>query len=263
MNPKHKPRDDRELKRLMASVAQIKDWIRSRGGLAVGIGVLKGGTGKSTSTLYLALWFARTLGMRVVIVDTDFNSQTLATWVAIRDALGEKVPFALVEHNVNDRKGPTLEKRIKELKADYDVVLVDLGGGDKEAFTDLCIQGDLLLMPSAPSGWETVRIQATLQTAARAARLNENGLGVHYFFVACKFTTSLPEEQRAILATDLSERDPDFIPVPFVHPYFDVSGHAHYTRAWEETPRLNDLDEFSHLVRHVLREAINEEEQAA
>ncbi|MGW9067895.1 ParA family protein [Streptomyces yangpuensis] len=262
MNKKHLPQTTRELRCLMASIEAIKQWIKERHTLVVGCGVLKGGTGKSTTILYLALWFAWSLGLKVGVIDTDNNSQSLGNWCRAHAALGEKIPFELIEHNPKDPNGPTLEKRIKQLRGSFDVLLVDLGGGDRETFTDFCILGDLLLMPSAPSGWETSRIQATLQTAARAARLNEHGLTVYMFFVKCNFQTTLPEEQRAVLETDLSEIDEDFIPVPLVHPYFDISGTPHYVRSHEVIPRRSQLHEFGELMRHAMVEIMKVEEAA-
>lgn len=252
MNKKLTP-DPRDLKGMLAPVPQIIRWIKARtGALIVGVGMLKGGTGKSTSVLYLALWFARVLNLKVCVVDTDTNSQSLANWYAKHEALGSTPPFAIVEHDVSDRRTPTLKKRIKELAPLYDVVLVDLGGGDKEAFVDLCEFGHLLFVPAAPSGWETSRVQPTLQTAASAARLNVEGLIVYMILVACDFNTSLPREQRAALEVDLSEIDDDFVPVPLPHPYVDVSDAVHYPRSWESIPKLGDLEEFSLLMRYAM-----------
>lgn len=252
VNWRHKPKSEKELRALIAPVKAIVEWIRSRGALLIGVGILKGGAGKSTSALYIALYCARVLGLRVAIVDTDNNSQSLANWFAVHKALGDAIPFDLYEHPVTGKDVITLDKRVKKLRPHYDVIIVDLGGGDKETFTDLCQEGDILLMPSAPSGWETVRIQATLQTAARAARLNIGGLAVYNFFVKCDFRTTLPMEQREAMAVDLSGQDEDFIMPPFLHPYFDVSNAPHHIRSWEEVPKVTDLDEWGLLIRHAM-----------
>lgn len=261
-NWRQKPETERALMRLMASGQSIIKWVKSRRGLVVGVGILKGGAGKSTSSLYLALYFALVLNLDVVIVDTDDNSQSLTRWYAQHKALGHKIPFTLVEHPVKGKDAITLEKRLKDLKGKHDVIIVDLGGGDKETFTDLCQDGHLLLMPSAPSGWETDRIQATLHTASRAARLNLEGLAVYNFFVKCDFKTTLAEEEREAVMVDLSEDDPDFIMPPFLHPYFDISNAPHHIRSWNTMPKRRELEEWGLLIRHALKAIIEEDEAA-
>lgn len=262
MNKKRAPEGgERELAQLMAPVKVIVKWIKTRRGFVIGVGILKGGTGKSTSVLYLALYFSLVLNLDVAVIDTDDNSQSVGNWCRLHEGLGEKIPFTLVEHDVK-KESPSLGKRIKELRAQHDVVLVDLGGGDKETFQDLCEHGQLLFMPSAPSGWETSRLQATVRTAAKAARLNDEVLAVYHFFLKCNFRTSLPEEERTALETDLSHIDDEWIPVPMVHPYFDVSGAPHYTRSWNTTPKRRELEEFGLLVRHAMLGVMEEEEAA-
>ena len=264
-NWRHKPKGpdgEKELLRLMAPIKGIVKWIKSRRGLIIGVGILKGGTGKSTTTLYLALYFAIVLNLDVAVVDTDDNSQSISRWYAMHKALGDKIPFTLVEHPTKGKDAITLKKRLKSLQGKHDVIIVDLGGGDKETFIDLCELGRLLLMPSAPSGWETDRIQATLQTAASAARINLEGLSVYNFFVKCDFTSTLPEEEREAMAEDLSEVDEDWVPPPFLHPYFDISKAPHHIRSWNVMPKREDLNEWGLLVRHA-RKGIIEEDEAA
>lgn len=260
-NWRHKPGDG-ELRRLMAPVQSIVKWVKTRRGFVIGVGVLKGGTGKSTTALYLALYFALVLNLDVAVVDTDDNSQSLSRWFATHKALGNKVPFTLIEHPVKGKDAISLKKRLKSLKDKHDVVIVDLGGGDKETFIDLCAQAALLLMPSAPSGWETDRIQATLQTASSAAVLNAEGIAVYNFFVKCDFSSTLPEEEREAMAIDLSDEDEDFVPPPFLHPYFDISKAPHHIRSWNVMPKRGDLEEWGLLIRHAMLGIIEEDEAA-
>jgi chromosome partitioning protein len=259
-NWRHKPEDEKALQKQLASVKSIVAWVRSGaiGCLVIGVGILKGGTGKSTTVLYIALWLSRVCGLRVAVVDTDDNSQSLARWCIMHRALGENIPFTLVEHRTSGHGSISLKSRLKKLRDDYDVVLVDLGGGDKETFIDLCVNGHLLLMPSAPSGWETSRVQATLQTAASAAQVNPHGLSVYSFFVKCNFNTTLPEEQREVMSIDLSAHDEDHIVPTFLGPYFDVGSAPHYPRSWEVMPNLTHLEEFSLVIRHAMQGVMEE-----
>jgi cellulose biosynthesis protein BcsQ len=260
-NWRHKPETERDLLKLMAPVKSVVRWIKARKGFVVGVGILKGGTGKSTTTLYLALYFSVVLNLNVAVVDTDNNSQSLARWVTTHLALGHKVPFTLVKHPTAGADAISLKKRMRTL-TEYDVVIVDLGGGDKETFIELCATARLLLMPSAPSGWETDRIQATLQTAASAAVLNEEGIDVYNFFVKGDFATTLCDEEREAMAVDLSEEDEDFVMPPFLHPYFDISKAPHHQRSWTVMPKRADLEEWGLLARHAMQGIIEESEAA-
>ncbi|WP_168713674.1 ParA family protein [Streptomyces sp. A0642] len=261
-NWRHKPRTDRELNQLVAPVNQVIRWLKTRRGFIIGVGILKGGTGKSTTSLYLALYCALVLNLDVAIVDTDDNSQSLSRWYAMHLAMGDKIPFTLIEHPTKGKDAIPLKKRLKSIRGQYDVVIVDLGGGDKETFIDLCEKARLLFMPSAPSGWETDRIQATLQTAASAARINLDGLDVYNFFVKCDFGSTLAEEEREAMALDLSEEDEDFIQPPFLHPYFDISKAPHHIRSWNAIPKRGDLEEWGLLIRHAMKGIIEEDEAA-
>ncbi|MET7363282.1 ParA family protein [Streptomyces sp. NPDC005562] len=260
-NWRHKP-DEKGLRRLVAPTKSVAKWLKTRKDFVIGVGVLKGGTGKSTTALYLALYFALVLNLDVVIVDTDDNSQSISRWVLQHEALGHTIPFKVIVHPRTGADAISLKKRLKSLEGKHDVVIVDLGGGDKETFIDLCARARLLLMPSAPSGWETDRIQATLQTAASAAVLNTEGIAVYNFFTKCDFGTTLAEEEREAMAVDLSDEDEDFVPPPFLHPYFDVSKAPHHVRSWTVMPKRSDLDEWGLLVRHAMLGIIEEEEAA-
>jgi cellulose biosynthesis protein BcsQ len=260
-NWRHKPKNERDLYKLMVRPDEVVKWVKTRRGFVIGVGILKGGTGKSTTALYLALYFSVVLGLKVAVVDTDNNSQSLARWVTTHLALGHDVPFTLVKHPTVGADTISLKKRMRSLK-EYDVVIVDLGGGDKETFIELCAVARLLFMPSAPSGWETDRIQATLQTAASAAVLNEEGLDVYNFFVKGDFATTLCDEEREAMAVDLSDEDEDFVMPPFLHPYFDISKAPHHQRSWTVMPKRGDLDEWGLLIRHAMQGIIEESEAA-
>jgi chromosome partitioning protein len=258
-NWRHKPKDERELLKLMAPVKAIVRWIKSRRGFVIGVGILKGGTGKSTTALYLALYFAIVLDLDVAVVDTDDNSQSLSRWVATHEAIGNKIPFTLIQHPARGADAISLKKRLRSLEGKHDVVIVDLGGGDKETFIELCARARLLLMPSAPSGWETDRIQATLQTAASAAVLNAEGLDVYNFFVKGDFSTTLCDEEREAMSVDLIDEDEDFVLPPFLDPYFDISKAPHHVRSWTVMPKRGDLEEWGQLIRHAMLGIIEED----
>lgn len=212
--------------------------------LTIAVGMLKGGTAKSTSVIYLALWWS-VMGAKVCVVDTDTNSQSLWNWFKIRQALDEPVPFTLIRHHPGDDIGLEIDARSKE----YDVVLVDLGGGDKEMFMDVCKRATLLLIPVAPSGFEISRLRATFHAAENAAldRTTDEDLSVYVLLVKCPPRSTLAREQRETL---LNPGDGD--PYPVLPEEAQISNAVHYPRAWEETPKVTQLEEYGRMMRHAL-----------
>lgn len=261
MNWKFQP-TPRELKAMLLAQKDLLAFMRRASqGLVIAIGVLKGGTGKSTTTLYTALWWAWICGLTVCVVDTDENSQSLAVWYEIHKAMGDDVPFTLVEFDVSkaaQNRGPRLDQKLEELRKEFDVVLVDLGGGDRETFGDACELAQVLLMPIGPSGWEAARLEATRVIANKHARLNETGLIATVILVKCSFKSSLPEETRYTLENPI-EGDP----FPLPHPYFDISQAPHHVRSWDTLPRRGELEEIGILMRHVMKDVVEMMEEAA
>lgn len=129
--------------------------------LAVTVGALKGGVGKSTVAWVLATLLAGE-GGRVLLVDADPNSQTLDTWARRAEAAGHKPPFTVYPWSTSD-----LRAGVRPPAAGYDHVIVDTGpdGRDPLLFQAACGLAPVLLMPFAPRDVELGRLPATLQVA--------------------------------------------------------------------------------------------------
>jgi chromosome partitioning protein len=79
----------------------------------------KGGTGKSTIAVHLAVCFA-TAGQRTLLIDAD-PQQSALSWKADR-------PTDLPQIQVVGLPAPNLHKEIEAFKADYEVIVIDGGG---------------------------------------------------------------------------------------------------------------------------------------
>jgi chromosome partitioning protein len=248
-----------EVSRLMMSREEILERVKQLGCLIIGVGMLKGGTGKTTSTIYLALYLAKMLGLRVCVIDTDDNSQTVDNWYKVRERKNppEDVPFDLVTYDPKNEEGPDFDDVLEELSGSYDVILVDVGGAGKETYWELSKTAHMLLLPMAPSGFETTRMPATLKQASRGGKQNPNRFKVFMVLVKCDNRTTLPDEQQAALegALEALEATQQLrVPVDLVHEDFNISGATHYPRSWDHTPKTPDLEEYGVLFRYMMKQ---------
>jgi chromosome partitioning protein len=110
--------------------------------MKIGITNLKGGVGKTTLSINLAVCFAH-MGYKVCIVDTDTNQNSLA-WYGIRP---EGVPEIMV---VGATDVKALHKAVNNLHDGYDVVIMDGTPNLGEMNTRVIMASDLLLIPTRP-----------------------------------------------------------------------------------------------------------------
>jgi hypothetical protein len=260
------------LKEHTAHFNQVKNWIEGRqagGCLVIGIGMLKGGTGKTTSAIFLALYLAVVMGLKVVVVDTDDNSQSVDNWYKERERQSEEVPFDLVTFDPTDEE-LDLDDVIEEVGQSYDVVLVDIGGAGKEAYWEMCKIAHAVLVPLAPSGYEVSRLASTVRQAAKGGKANDKKLHVFVTLIKCDGRTSLPAEQRGAIEATLnvvkSTLSPEVLQGIEVHltaEDFQISNSPEYPRSWDEMPRTPHLEEFGYLFRHMMKPLMAEMEAVA
>lgn len=249
---------------VLASYEEIKIWIDKNGCLVIGIGMLKGGTGKTTMTIFVALYFALMLGLKVLVIDTDDNSQSVDEWYKVREQrpTPEEVPFSLITYDCDSRDAdaPDLDDVINAHKNDFDVIIVDSGGAGKEAYWELCKTAHMVLLPLAPSGFEWNRIPATLKQAARGGKANEHRLKAFVCLVKCSGNNTLAEEGRpaieAVLETKVDDEVRERIDLFFPGEEYEISSSPDYPRAWNVTPKRTQLNEVGNLVRHALKEVV-------
>ena len=141
-------------------------------GMVVVVGMLKGGSGKTTAAVFVGVAFARR-GRRVLLLDGDASSQSAYDWSQLAAAGGEPLPFQVERYPFDD-----ITDHLRRVRGDYDVVIVDAGGGSATYLEDAVAAADLLIMPLPPAGADARRIAATLTSATRGAARNTNPDGV-------------------------------------------------------------------------------------
>lgn len=166
--------------------------------LAVTVGALKGGVGKSTTAWVLAGLLAGA-GGRVLVVDADPNSQSLAVWANRYIAAGGQLPFRVLPWATHD-----LLAGVRPYLGDVDHLLIDTGpdGQDLTLLQAACRLAPLLLMPFAPRDIELGRLPATLEAARRGSQLTERPVWPAILLTRVALQSSASTRARAELAAE-------------------------------------------------------------
>lgn len=142
------------------------------------VGNQKGGVGKSTLTVNLAVVWQQA-GKSVVIVEADPSVFTVSTWADDREEANLS-PILTV------KKTGKLKEALRNLDGQYEVVLVDLPGKDSPEMRSALLAADLFLIPSQPTQAD---IDATINLAPIVEAVGEYNEGMKTVVVINRLTT--------------------------------------------------------------------------
>jgi chromosome partitioning protein len=130
------------------------------------IGNTKGGTGKTTLAVQLAISRARA-GRDVLLVDGD-SQGSAQTAMAVRAEAGRLPAIACVQF----AEGRVLRDQVRHQASKYQDVLIDAGGRDSGALRAALLLTDILLVPFLPRSVDVWALSdiAALVDEARAVR---------------------------------------------------------------------------------------------
>lgn len=163
------------------------------------LGGEKGGTGKSTAAVNLAVWLA-TRGVDVVLVDTD-HQRTASNFIDRRNSQGDLPRVHCVE-----KYGNVLDT-IRDLSGRYDEVIVDAGGRDSEELRSALVAANLVYCPlkaSQPDIETTVHMNELVKLARS---MNPNLQAQLLISMA----STNPAVQEAIEAREILKELPEFV----------------------------------------------------
>ncbi len=119
---------------------------RVMGARIIVIGNEKGGSGKSTAAMHLAVGLMRA-GNGVCVIDLDIRQGTLSRFLENRRAFAERRVLALPIPKTANAENGDLADLIDGLKAETDVVLIDTPGNDTKPARAAHALADTLITP--------------------------------------------------------------------------------------------------------------------
>lgn len=146
---------------------------------------LKGGTGKTTTSVYLAT--ALSQDGRTLLIDADPQGSS-QSWAAI----AETFPFPVVSLAV-----PTIHRDLPEIAQGYDHVVIDTPPGHEPIVRSALMAVDKAIVPIPPALLDVDRLQPTLDLIMELAPLND--LDIHVILTKVRPRTRTARQTRTLL----------------------------------------------------------------
>jgi chromosome partitioning protein len=162
-------------------------------------GGIKGGGGKTTTALNLAIMRGLS-GFDVLLVDADsIDNGNASDFSAIRDDTLEKKHYTAVKLS-----GKAIAKEIPTFAQKFDDIIIDVGGHDSISQRASLTVADLLLLPVFPSSFDTWVIESVNTLVSEASLINPK-LKAYCFLSRADVTGKQNDDTSEILIDDYSE----------------------------------------------------------
>lgn len=148
----------------------------------------KGGTGKTTSSVFLASALSRQ--GRTLAIDADPQGSLMA-W---KDAAAGELPFLVVSM-------PTkyLAREIDDVASSFDHVVIDTPPGEMSITRSAILAVPLVLVPLSPTGLDIDRLRPTWEALAELEPTHPLGLAVGVLLTKVRRGTRSRREAREVL----------------------------------------------------------------
>jgi chromosome partitioning protein len=150
---------------------------------------LKGGTGKTTSSVFLAAALSRR--GRTLLVDCDPQGSAL-TWAEDAERNGAEMGFNVVALPTRD-----VHKRVKNLAPDYDHVVLDTPPGAHATTRSALLAAEIAVVVLAPTAMDINRFRPTLELIAEVEDLVD--LDYRVLFTRVRRITRAARDARSVM----------------------------------------------------------------
>lgn len=137
-------------------------------GTIIAVGGTKGGSGKTTISINLAIWLFNK-GFKVLVIDADHQGSA-RDYTSVRSALNEESGTG---YTLSLLTGENLYHQALNFAHVYDFVIIDTHGGDDEAHKKAMAACNIYLLPMEPSAIDfwTISLVCTRFTEIRAVQV--------------------------------------------------------------------------------------------
>jgi len=135
--------------------------------MIVVVGGIKGGSGKTTIATNLAVMRAES-GSKVLLVDAD-EQKSASDWAQQREDEGVDTSWVTVELS-----GKAVNAQLQKMGADYDYVIIDVGGRDTTSQRSALVIADVFVIPFKPRSLDIWTIGPLKKMIAEIKAVNPN-----------------------------------------------------------------------------------------
>jgi chromosome partitioning protein len=137
--------------------------------MIIAVGNVKGGVGKTTLAVNLAIAFARSSRGDVLLIDGDEQGTATAFTELRTTAKPADTGYTAVA-----LRGANIRSRVRQLTPKYSNIVIDVGGRDTGSLRAALTVADVVLIPVKPRSFDLWGVDQTAELVKEARELNDN-----------------------------------------------------------------------------------------